>query len=396
MTVLIVGGGIGGLAAAVALRRAGIYARIFERTREIREVGAGVTKWSNAIMALQSLGLGRQVRSLGSEMLRINVLSAKGLPMSSIDVEAISRACGAPSLALHRADLQRMLLDALDTDQVHTAKECAGVTQDRNGVTLRFADGTEAEGEIAIGADGVRSVVRSSLFESQKLRSARYYCYRGMAATPGVTKREVVSLLLPGIQLGVFPEVRPGEAYWFLCRNKPSDAAWADAEYDHMAFLRSVSRELPAELGAMIVGTDPERILVDEVLDRPPDKQWGQGRVSLIGDAAHPMAPTFGQGACMAIEDAVVLASSLGRATDLESGLRGYENRRRPRTATITRLSWHYGNIFQWEQRALVMWRTLFAASPFGPWNLRRILRRALRFHPPELVWQENEYADSR
>ena len=387
MTVLIVGGGIGGLAAAVALRRAGINARVFERAREIREVGAGVTIWSNAIMALQSLGLGKQVRSLGSEMLRINVLSAKGKLISSIDVEAISRECGAPSLALHRADLQRMLLEALDTDQVHTAKECVGFTQDRNGVTLRFADGTESAGEIAIGADGVRSVVRSSLLGSQKIRSARYYCYRGMAATPRVTKHEVLSVLLPGIQLGVFPEVRPDEAYWFLCRNKPSDAAWADAEYDHMAFLRSVSRELPAELGAMIVGTDPERILVDEVLDRPPDRHWGHGRVSLIGDAAHPMAPTFGQGACMAIEDAVILADSLRRAIDPGSGLRDYENRRRRRTATITRLSWYYGNTFQWEQRALVMCRTLLAASPFGPWNLRRILRKALRFDLPELVW---------
>jgi len=136
----------------------------------------------------------------------------------------------------------------------------------------------------------------------------------------------------------------------------------------------------------MILGTDPERILVDEVLDRPPDKHWGQGRVSLIGDAAHPMAPTFGQGACMAIEDAVVLAESLRRANDPGSGLREYENRRRLRAATITRLSWHYGNIFQWEQRALVMFRTLFAASPVGPWNLRRILRKALRFPLPELA----------
>ena len=386
MTVLIVGGGIGGLAAAVALRRAGINARVFERAGEIREVGAGVTIWSNAVTALQSLGLGKRVRSLGSEMLRINVLSAEGMPMSSIDVEGIARACGAPSLALHRADLQRMLLDALDTDQVHTAKECVGVKQDRNGVTLHFADGTEAAGEIAIGADGVRSAVRSSLFGSQKLRSARYYCYRGMAETPRVTKHEVLSVLLPGIQLGVFPEVRPDEAYWFLCRNKPFDAAWADAEYDHTAFLRSVSRELPAELGAMILGTHPERILVDDVIDRPPDKHWGQGRVSLVGDAAHPMAPTFGQGACMAIEDAVVLAESLRRANDPGSGLREYENRRRLRAATITRLSWHYGNIFQWEQRALVMFRTMFAASPFGPWNLRRILRKALRFHLPELA----------
>ena len=389
MSVLIVGGGIGGLAAAVALRRAGIDARVFERAPEIREVGAGVTVWSNAVIALRRLGLDEEVLSLGSEMLRINVLSPKGTAISSTDLEKISQACGAPSLALHRADLQRMLLDALDRAQVHTAKECVGVEQEKGGVTLRFADGAEARGKIAIGADGVRSVVRESLFGSQELRSARYYCYRALTATPTVTKHEVVSVLLPGIHLGVFPEVRPGEAYWFLCRNKPVDAIVADAQYDHMAVLRSVSEELPTALGEMIVATDPERILVDEVLDRPPSRRWGRDRVSLIGDAAHPMAPTFGQGACMAIEDAVVLAHSLRRTRNPVAGLRDYENSRRRRTATITRLSWRYGNVYQWERPALVKWRTLLAASPLGSWNLRRMLRRALRFDPPELDGQE-------
>ena len=385
MSVLIAGGGIGGLAAAVAMRRVGIDTRVFERAPEIREVGAGVTIWSNAVVALRRLGLEEQVRLLGSEMLRINALSPEGPLISSTNVEEVSRACGAPSLALHRADLQRVLLDALDTEQVSTAKECVGVTQDQHGVTLRFADGEEVAGMLAIGADGVRSAVAASLFGSQQLRAARYYCYRAIAETPGVSRHEVLSVLLPGVQLGVFPEVRPGEAYWFLCRNKPFDAIVGDADYDHMAFLRSVSGRLPAELGDMIIATDPDRILVDEVLDRPPDKQWGRGRVSLIGDAAHPMAPTFGQGACMAIEDAVVLADSLKRAKDPATGLRDYENRRRRRTAMITRLSWRYGNVLQWEHPALVGWRTLFAATPLGPWNLRRILRRTLSHEAPEL-----------
>ena len=385
MSVLIAGGGIGGLATAVALGRAGIDARVFERAPEIREVGAGVTIWSNAVVALRSLALEEQVRSLGSEILRINALSPEGSLISSTDVEEVSRAFGAPSLALHRADLQRLLLDALDTEQVSTAKECVGVTQDQHCVTLRFANGEEVGGKFAIGADGVRSAVASSLFGSRELRVARYYCYRAIAETPGVSNHEVLSVLLPGIQLGVFPEVRPGKAYWFLCRNKPFDAMAGDADYDHIAFLRSVSRRLPAGLGEMIVATDPQRILVDEVVDRPPDRHWGRGRVSLIGDAAHPMAPTFGQGACLAIEDAVVLADSLKRAKDFATGLRDYENRRRRRAAMITRLSWRYGNVLQWEHPALVRWRTWFAATPLGPWNLRRILRRAMNHEAPAL-----------
>ena len=385
MSVLIIGGGIGGLSAAVALRRVGIAARVFERAPEIREVGAGVTIWSNAVKALRCLGLEQQFRSLGSEMRRINFRSPSGRLISSTDVEEVSRACGAPSVALHRADLQRMLLDALEGEGVLTEKECAGITQDPHGVAARFAGGAEATGTIAVGADGIRSAVAASLFGREELRKARYYCYRAIADTPQSSRHEVLSLLLPGIQFGAFPEVRPNETYWFLCVNGPSGSAAPGAAHEHSDLLRSVAGKLPPGPGQIIAQTDPERILVDEVHDRPGRTLWGRGRISLLGDAAHPTTPTFGQGACMAIEDAVVLADSLRRAQDPVSGLRDYENRRRSRTAMITRLSWRYGNILQWEHPAMVTWRTIFAASPLGPWNLRRILGQTMRYDPPEL-----------
>ena len=186
MSVLIIGGGIGGLAAAVALRRAGIAARVFERAPQISEVGASLSIFSNAVKALRRMGLEDQVLSLGPEVVKARFLSTTGQVLSSIDVEDISRDCGAASVVVHRADLQQMLLNALDADQVATGKECVGVVQDEDGVTVRFADRTEARGQIAIGADGIRSTVSTSLFGEEGLRSAGYYCYRAMAATPDV------------------------------------------------------------------------------------------------------------------------------------------------------------------------------------------------------------------
>ena len=385
MSVLIIGGGIGGLAAAVALRRAGIAARVFERAPQISEVGASLSIFSNAVKALRRMGLEDQVLSLGPEVVKARFLSTTGQVLSSIDVEDISRDCGAASVVVHRADLQQMLLTALDADQVATGKECVGVVQDEDGVTVRFADRTEARGQIAIGADGIRSTVATSLFGEEGLRSAGYYCYRAMAATPDVPTREALYVLLPGIQFGLFPEVRPGETYWFLCRNDATGISCSDTGYDHSALLRSIAVQLPGDLGDMVTRTDTKSLIIDDVFDRPRRKVWGLGRGSLLGDAAHPTTPTFGQGACMAIEDAVVLADSLRCAEDSVAGLRAYEKRRLKRTTMITRLSWRYGNIMQYEHPVLVKWRTLTLPTALSRWNARRDLRRTLTFDAPEL-----------
>ena len=385
MSVLIIGGGIGGLAAAVALRRAGIAAQVFERAPQIREVGAGLTIWSPAVTALRRMGLEEQVMPLGPEIDRFKLLSPGGQVISSTNIDDISRASGAASLVVHRADLQRVLLEALPPEQVHTEKECREVIQDQDGVTVRFADGTEARGSIVVGADGIRSAVAASLFGEENLRFAGYYCYRAMAATPEFRGNEVISILLPGMQFGLFPRVRQAEAYWFLCRNSPPGAGAPEDRRNHSALLESIAARLPVDIGDMIAHTDSSRILIDDVFDRPPRRHWGRGRVTLLGDAAHPTTPTYGQGACMAIEDAVFLANSLQRLTEPVAALRDYEERRRKRTAMITNLSWRYGNFLQYERPALVQLRRLMLATPFSRWNLRRILRRTLTCELPEL-----------
>ena len=331
------------------------------------------------------MGLEDQVLSLGPNILKFNILSPSGQVISSTSIEEISRASGAASVMVHRADLQQILLQALHKEQVHTEKECIGVVQDQDGATVRFADETEARGTIVIGADGIRSAVAASMFGDEGLRFSGYYCYRAMAATPDVPDHEVISILLPGMHFGLFPRVRRAQAYWFLCRNSPPGAGTPDDRCDHPALLQSIASRLPDGIGDMIANTDARSILIDDVFDRRPRKIWGRGRVTLLGDAAHPTTPTFGQGACMAIEDAVVLANCLQRGKDPIAALRNYEKRRRRRTTMITNLSWSYGNFLQYDRRALVIGRKLLLATPLSRWNLRRILRRSLIYDLPEL-----------
>ncbi|MCY3857674.1 MAG: FAD-dependent monooxygenase [Gammaproteobacteria bacterium] len=384
MSVLIVGGGIGGLAAAVALRRVGISVRVFERAPEIREVGASISVFSNAVKALRAMGLEDQVLSLAPELTKISFLSPSGRTLTSTDVQAISQASGAASIMVHRADLQQTLFEALDPEQVSTGKECVGVTQDETGVTVHFADQTQVRGEVAVGADGIRSTVASTLFGEGKLRYAGYHCYRAIAKTPNTPMNEGIWILLPGIQFVLLPEVRPGETYWCFCQNSPPGRAATYTKRDHAAHLRSIAGQLPDILGEMVAGTDMDSVFVDDVYDRRPRRHWGRGRVSLLGDAAHPTTPTFGQGACAAIEDAVVLADNLRQAKDPVTGLRSYEIARR-RTAKMTRLSWRTGKILQYEHPALVWWRTVSMSMRASQWNANRILRWFVRHNVPTL-----------
>ena len=385
MSVLIVGGGIGGLAAAVALRKVGITAQVFERAPEIHEVGAALSIFSNAVSALREMDLEEQILELGPELLRTRFMSSAAEVLTSSDVESISQECGAASIMVHRADLQQMLLEALDPLQVFTAKECVGVSQDEHSATIHFADQSEVKGEVVLGADGIRSSVAMSLFGNERLRFAGYYCYRAMTETPNLPRNEGHWVLLPGVQFAVLPDVRLGETYWGLCRNAPQGKATSYTQSDHLDLIGSIAEQLPIEYREMVDKTDPGTLLIDEVFDRPARAHWGRGRVSLLGDAAHPTTPTFGQGACMAIEDAVVLADSLRQSDNPTAGLRTYEKRRRRRTAMITNLSWRYGKSLQYEHPTLVKWRTRLLRLPLAEWSSRRVLRNCMLFDPPSL-----------
>jgi 2-polyprenyl-6-methoxyphenol hydroxylase-like FAD-dependent oxidoreductase len=261
--------------------------------------------------------------------------------MSSHDLE---RRLGEVSIVVHRADLQAILLRALDSDAVRLGAHCTGFTQDGDRVTARFADGEEAHGDLLIGADGLHSVVRAQLFGAAAPRYAGYTAWRAVAPfdharlTPGETMGR-------GARFGMAP-VSGGRAYWYATLTTPEGGR--DVEGGRKRALLEIFRGWHTPIEALIAATDETAILRNDIYDRDPLSHWSVGRVTLLGDAAHPMTPNLGQGACQALEDAVALADALKDSDDVRAALRAYEERRIGRTSALVRQARQIGAVGQW------------------------------------------------
>jgi 2-polyprenyl-6-methoxyphenol hydroxylase-like FAD-dependent oxidoreductase len=356
---LVIGGGIGGLAAALGLRRGGWEVEVYERAPEIREVGAGLTLWANGLRALELLGVGQAVREVSLPDAEGGVWSREGeLLIPATGRELLERYGGL--VALHRAELQRLLLDALGAEHVRCGAELAGFAQDARGVTARFADGSEAAGDVLVGADGLRSAVRAGVHGAAPPVYAGYTSWRAVLPFP-VDRLRPGETWGPGARFGRVP-LRDGRVYWYATRNAPEGARAAGGE---KAELREAFRGWHDPVPALVEATDEGAILRTDLYDRPPLRRWGTGRVTLLGDAAHPMTPNLGQGAGQALEDAVVLARSLADAGDVEPALRRYEAVRAPRANAFVVRSRRVGQIGQWEHPVAVRLRTWLARHVF-------------------------------
>ena len=225
MRVIIIGAGIGGLSLAIALRRVGIEAATFERAPTFKTVGAGLTLWTNAMLALDQMGAGEAVRSVAAPVERGEIRSWRGKPVTAMPIGEISRALGAPTVALHRADLHAALLKVLPPDAVRTASEFVGFKQKDTEVVARFKDGREERGDVLVGADGIRSVLRSQLLGDAPLRYSGYVGWQAATVvapaldTPGLWRLFIGR----GSQFGIVP-IGGGRVYWFGTLNLPEGA----------------------------------------------------------------------------------------------------------------------------------------------------------------------------
>lgn len=333
----MVGGGIGGLTAAVALRRVGVEAVVFERAAGLREVGAGISLWSNAMRALRGLGLEDAVRAVGREEIGGTVRTADGRVITQVPAEVLERRFGA-NVVLTRPDLLAVLLAALqDTGEPsRLGFECTGFSQDGSGVVATFAGGHEERGDFLVGADGLHSGVRSRLLGDGPPAYAGFTAWRGLAELGEDAEHGGFEAWGRGQVFGLVG-LGGGRFYWYATRNAPEGQG--DAPGGRKAELLERFGGWQEPVPSVIRATDDERILRNDVYHREPTRRWGDGRVTLLGDAAHPMTPNLGQGACQAIEDAEVLARCVREEDVVEAALRLYEGRRRSRTALISRRS---------------------------------------------------------
>lgn len=313
---IIIGAGIAGITTALAFQHVGIDVAVFERAEELREVGSGLPLWSNALRAFHTLGLTNVVESLGQSVIGGGVTTWQGERVIDVNTEELLERLGTINIVFHRAELLSALLTVLGTQNVFLGMTYVGCTQDETGVIASFADGTVVRGDLLVGADGLHSCVRSHIAMATKPRYAGYTCWRGIAQTTG-TDIETWAWG-KGAQFGIAP-MSKGRAYWFAQRSA-------------------------------LEGQAETSLLRNDVYEGPLLSHWSRDRVTLLGDAAHTMTPNLGQGACVAIEDAVTLAECLKTETNVTTGLRVYEKRRVNRANTIARLAGFIGQAVQLEK----------------------------------------------
>jgi 2-polyprenyl-6-methoxyphenol hydroxylase-like FAD-dependent oxidoreductase len=327
MRVVVAGAGIGGLAAAIGLRAGGHEVVVLERADRIDPIGAGITLFANAMSALERLGVARAVAARGSGARSSAILTSSGDVLASLPSDLLSGL-----VALHRADLQAVLESA--AGEVRLGSAVTSVEQDPSTVVAHCADGGAVAGDLIVGADGLNSTVRRSVAAGEP-KYAGYTAWRGVAEIATEPGRLTESWGR-GERFGLV-DIGGARTYWFATKNAPEGER--DAPGGRKVEL--VERYSPwhPPIAGMLEATEETAILRNDVYYVEPLPRWRNGRVVLLGDAAHAVTPGAGQGAAQAIEDAVVLVSQLANQRDVPTALEAFEATRRPRVETVLRVS---------------------------------------------------------
>jgi salicylate hydroxylase len=377
LTIAVVGGGIGGLAAALSLRKAGFDAHVYEQAPALREVGAGIVVSPNATRVLDRLGLGAalaqsSVRPLawherrwddGRTLLRV--------PLADAAVAAF----GFPYYQCHRADVQTMLANALPPERVHLGHRLAGLAEHGDRVEARFDNGVRIVADVVVGADGIHSAVRHALFGPDHPRFTGCVAYRGLVPAARVRHLDLETTMQRWMGPGkhfVHYYVQGRRLLNFVCLVEQD--TWTSESWSERGDLRRARAAYQGwhpQVRAILDA--PSEIFVWALLDRAPLPRWSVGRVTLLGDACHPMLPFMAQGAAQAIEDGASLAAILARpGTDVSAALRAYEAARLPRTARIQALATASKTRFHLPDGPAQEERDAQMASGGADWTLER------------------------
>jgi salicylate hydroxylase len=345
--ILVIGAGIGGLAAACALRERGFEVCIYERSGELGEVGAGLQLGPNAVKVLRALGIEEGLRPLAFEPTNIVSVEFDDAHLRfRKPLKAVAAAqFGAPYLTAHRADVHAMLLAKLPANSINLRAECTGTSSSDDAAVAVFADGRTVEADIVVGADGINSAVRESLFGVQAARYTQQMAWRcivpidcvpteiGPHKSVKIGRDEYVGWIGPDGHVICYP-IRGGSLYNIFAGHVSED--WVEESWS-----------VPSSVDELLAGYHGwNEALLDMlghvehcykwgIRDRDPLPRWTSGRVALLGDAAHPMMPTLAQGAAITLEDAYALARNLARHDDPKEGLEAYEAERLPRASKV-------------------------------------------------------------
>ena len=336
LNVIVIGAGMGGLTAGIALQQAGYTVELYDRVRELRPAGAAISLWSNGVKVLNHLGLSQEIANIGGQMDRMAYYSHIGEKLNDFSLFPLIERVGQRPYPVARTDLQQMLLQAFGAENVRLGMKCVGVEQDATSVTARFEDGSTATGDVLVAADGTHSLLRPYVLgQPFDRRYVGYVNWNGLVpATDDLAPPTSWVIYVGEHKRASLMPIADDRFYFFfdvpMSKEKAQESGEMRAELEHFF----AGWATPVQ--TLIQRLEPDKTNRVLIHDIEPLQTLVRGRVALLGDSAHGAAPDLGQGGSQAIEDAFVLTNCLKTTTlSVADALQHYEVDRKERVADI-------------------------------------------------------------
>ncbi|MBE33415.1 hypothetical protein CL647_04835 [bacterium] len=340
--IAIIGGGIGGLVVAIALHQKGFNPVVYEQAKSIHPIGAGIVLSTNAMNALNKIGVAKEVVKLGSPVHKFQLQNSKGRPLYTTNFDELETKYGFPAIGISRTDLQQVLLQRIPNNSIYLDHHLELI----NDHYLKFKERRSIKPDLVIGADGLHSNLRHLLFKNISLRYSGQTGWRGLGFLPKHSKlNSFFESWGRGRRFGAV-QINEKQVYWYVGLNAPSGSLPIDGVESKNKIL-SLFKDWHDPITELVKNTPLHCILPTDIYDLKPSRTWVKDNVVLLGDSIHATTPNLGQGAGMAIESALTLAYCLSENSDLKDAFTQYQSLRQKRTAWVTSQSWIWGKVSQ-------------------------------------------------